>query len=80
MKTLGVRLPDHEFIELIKKAKVPFVSTSVNVSGRKEAKSIRGIPKKILNSVDIVINDGYLHNYPSTFIDLTGKIPKIVKR
>ncbi len=80
MKTLGVRLPDHEFIELIKKAKVPFVSTSVNVSGRKEAKSIRGIPKKILNSVDIVINDGYLHNYPSTLIDLTGKIPKIVKR
>ena len=80
MKTLGVRLPDHEFVELIKRAKVPFVSTSVNVSGKKEAKSIKGIPKRILNSVDIVINDGYLHNNPSTLIDLTGKIPKIVKR
>ena len=79
-KSLGVRLPKHDFVELIKKARVPFVSTSVNFSGGKEAKSIKQIPRRILNSVDIIVDDGFLHNYPSTIIDLTGKIPKIVKR
>ena len=80
VKTLGVRVPDHKFADLIKKAGVPVISTSVNFSGGKEAREISQIPKKILNSVDFVIDAGYLHNYPSTLIDLTSEIPKLVKR
>ena len=80
VKTLGIRIPDHKFMDIIKKSGVPVISTSVNFAGGKEAREINQIPKKILNSVNFVIDAGYLHNYPSTLIDLTSEIPKLVKR
>ena len=80
MKTLGIRIPDHAFADLIKKAKVPFITTSVNYAGKSPARKIKDIPKRILSRVDIIIDDGFLPNYPSTVIDLTGKMARIIKR
>src|SRR3989344_1420704 len=77
---LAIRIPDHKFTKVIQKAKVPFITTSVNISGKKHAKSIKEIPKEILDNADYVIDDGVLLNNPSVIIDLTEKIPKIVKR
>lgn len=77
--TLGVRIPDHRFIEIIQKANVPFVTTSVNVSGKKPATSIKEIPKQILANVDIVIDAGVIKGNPSTVIDLTSKVAKIIR-
>jgi len=79
-KTLGVRIPKHCFADLIKKAKVPFVTTSVNLHGKKPLRDVKNLPKSIASKVDYVIDDGYLHSYPSTVIDLTGKIAKIIRR
>jgi len=76
MKTLGVRIPNHDFTKFIK---VPFVTTSVNLTGKKPITDIKNISRKILNKVDIVIDDGILDNKPSTVIDLTEKIPKILR-
>ncbi len=80
LKTLGIRMPDHPFMNLIKKAGVPFITTSVNYSGKKPARNIKDIPKGILNRVDVVLDDGFLHNYPSTIIDLTSEVARIIKR
>ena len=80
LKTLGIRMPDHPFTNLIKKSGVPFITTSVNYSGKKPARNIKDIPRRILNKVDIVLDNGFLHNYPSTLIDLTSDIAKIIKR
>jgi tRNA threonylcarbamoyl adenosine modification protein (Sua5/YciO/YrdC/YwlC family) len=80
LKTLGVRIPNHEFTNLIKRSNVPFITTSVNISGKKPIRDLSKIPRKILKYVDVIIDDGYLHNYPSTIIDLTSEIAKIVKR
>jgi tRNA threonylcarbamoyl adenosine modification protein (Sua5/YciO/YrdC/YwlC family) len=80
LDTLGIRMPDHPFTELVKKSGVPFITTSVNYPGKKPARNIKDIPKKILNKVDIILDDGFLHNYPSTIIDLTGEMPRIIKR
>ncbi|RME55318.1 threonylcarbamoyl-AMP synthase [Candidatus Woesearchaeota archaeon] len=76
---IGIRVPDHPITPMIQKSKVPFVTTSVNVTGKKPYHAIRKIPKKILNMVDIVIDEGYLTNSPSTVIDLTGELPKIIR-
>ena len=80
LNKLGVRIPDHKFTDLIKKANVPFITTSVNFSGQKPARSLKQVSRQILKNVDIVIDDGYLPNYPSTIIDLTSEIPKLMKR
>ena len=80
LRTLGVRLPKHEFTKLIEKAGIPFVTTSVNLHKEKPLREISKLSNFIASKVDYVIDDGYLHNYPSTVIDLTGKIARIVRR
>lgn len=79
-ETVGVRIPDHPFIRIIQKAKVPFITTSVNFSGQGPATDISKIPSEIINNVDYIIGDIVLDNAPSTLIDLTGEIPRIIKR
>jgi len=80
MNILAVRIPDHPFIKIIQKAKTPFVSTSVNVSGQPPITNVNEIPKKIAKQVDIIIDAGPLPNNPSTIIDLTGKIARVIPR
>ena len=79
-KVLGVRIPYHSFTRLIQRANVPFITTSVNLSEKRSIREINEIPKNILKKVDFVIDGGFLHNQPSTIIDLTQEMPKIVKR
>lgn len=77
---LAVRIPDHPFTKIIQKAKRPFISTSVNISGEPPITDINKIPKRILKQVDIIIDAGPLENRPSTLIDLTGNIARIIQR
>ncbi|MBI2673464.1 threonylcarbamoyl-AMP synthase [Candidatus Woesearchaeota archaeon] len=79
-KILGLRIPNHKFTSKLQKAGIPFVTTSVNISGQQPVNSIEEIPHEILKNVDIVIDDGKIENNPSTIIDLTGKIARIVRR
>jgi L-threonylcarbamoyladenylate synthase len=79
VNTLGVRIPGHKFTEIIEETKVPFVTTSVNVSGKKPITSIEQIPRKMEKAIDLAIDAGELKNNPSTVIDLTGKIARIVR-
>lgn len=78
--TLGVRIPDHPFTRIVQKSNTPFVTTSVNVSGEKPVTEVSRIPNKIAKRVDIIIDAGRLDNKPSTVIDLTGRIAKIISR
>ncbi len=78
--TVGVRIPDHPFTRIIQKAKVPFITTSVNLSNQAPATDLSKAPTEILNNVDYIIGDSVLDNAPSTLIDLTGEIPKIIRR
>ncbi len=74
--SLGVRIPGHRFSEIIRKANLPFVSTSVNITTEKPITQVSEISKRILNKVDIIVDDGILDNQPSTIIDINGKIIK----
>jgi L-threonylcarbamoyladenylate synthase len=56
-KTLGVRVPDHEFCnKLLRKFGRPIVSTSANISGGPTPKSVRDISKEIIEGVDFMVN------------------------
>ncbi|MBM3200338.1 threonylcarbamoyl-AMP synthase [Candidatus Woesearchaeota archaeon] len=79
-QTLGVRIPDHPFTKMIQKAGKPFIATSVNLSGEKPITEISEVPKRILNQTDIIIDAGKLDGKPSTIIDLTSKIARIIPR
>ena len=71
LETLGVRIPDNWFAEVISDSGLPFVTTSVNLSGQKNMEKIEDVPKEILDSVDYVIYDGPIFGKQSIRIDLT---------
>lgn len=64
---LAVRLPKNDFlIKIIKKIRVPLVSTSVNISGEKSLVSVDGIGLW----PDLVVDAGKLRGRPSIVVDL----------
>lgn len=70
--SLGVRIPACKFSEKVKKAGVPFITTSVNLSGEPFAVKIKDVVKEIKNKVDRIIDNGELNGKPSTLI-INGK-------
>jgi len=77
---IGVRISDNRITKMIQKSGRPFITTSVNLSGQKHATAVEDIDPEIFQKVDIVIDAGRLSNPPSTIIDLTGDLPKIIRR
>jgi len=77
---LGVRIPDHKITKVLQKSKLPIVTTSANISGKRAIRKIKDIPKKMLKHVDVIIDGGELGERPSVVLDLTEKVVKIIKR
>jgi len=56
-RTLGVRIPDHEFCRgLLRRFGRPIVSTSANISGGKTPKNLAEVSREIIDGVDFVVN------------------------
>lgn len=56
-KTLGVRVPQHEFCQaLLRKFGKPIVSTSANISGEPTAKRLKDVVQEIIDGVDYVVH------------------------
>jgi len=71
-ESLGVRIPAHEFTRKIQEANVPFITTSVNLSGELFVTKVQDINPDILEEVDHIIDYGELNGKPSTII-IQGK-------
>jgi len=70
--SLGIRIPDNEFTKQIQQSNLPFITTSVNLSGQPFSKSIKEIPEDIKEQADIIIDNGELSGKPSILI-INGK-------
>lgn len=75
--TLGIRIPDNLLcLKLVQKLKIPFTTTSANLSGQKPPYSISEIKIK----PDLILDAGKLpKNPPSTVVDLTYWPPLILR-
>ena len=56
------------FSSVVGEAGVPFVTTSVNLSGGAFAREISEVPSEILEWVDVVVDASRLDGRPSTLI------------
>jgi len=70
--TLGVRIPDSDFCRKIQESGVPFITTSVNLSGEPFANKVSGIKPAVLDKVDFIIDAKELSGKPSALI-IEGK-------
>lgn len=83
-ETVAIRIPDNEFISaLMNKIDFPIIATSANISGEKNLLDSDEIISKFKSGKlepDLFINAGKVENpKPSTIIDLTTGIPKILR-
>ena len=66
--SLGVRIPSCDFTEIIQESGVPFITTSVNLSGEPFITKISDVSTDILENIDHIIDYGELNGRPSTLI------------
>ena len=74
-RTLGVRLPDHWFTNLVKDVQAPLVTTSVNKAGKMFMTDKDNLDPEIEKGVSFLIYEGEKKGRPSKVVDLVeGKI------
>ncbi|MFA5339419.1 MAG: L-threonylcarbamoyladenylate synthase [Candidatus Omnitrophota bacterium] len=80
-KKTGFRMPDNKIaFGLIKKAGVPVVAPSANISGNKPPTSAAEVLRDLDGKVDIVIDGGKTAiGIESTVVDMTGRRPKVLR-
>ena len=78
---IGVRLSSDEFCrELLGICRIPITSTSANLSGEPNPNSIGMINRRVLNSVDLIVDGGELTSQtPSTVVDVTKDEIELVR-
>jgi L-threonylcarbamoyladenylate synthase len=70
---VGIRIPANRFTKEIQKSGLPFVTTSVNISGETFVLKIEDIKQGILDKIDFIIDsDEVLSGKPSTLV-IDGK-------
>lgn len=80
--TVGVRIPNLKISQdIIKLAGGILATTSANISGQPSPKSYKELSKEIKERVKIIIDSGACEiGEASTIIDLTGNVPKILRK
>jgi L-threonylcarbamoyladenylate synthase len=71
--TLGVRIPRHWFANIIAEAGIPFVTTSVNLSGEPHMQTLEDLKEEMKEFVEYCVYEGENAGTPSTKIDLVSK-------
>ncbi|MEK7103307.1 MAG: Sua5/YciO/YrdC/YwlC family protein [Patescibacteria group bacterium] len=72
--SIGVRIPEHWFSEVIASAGVPFITTSVNLTDQPHMISIEDIPTSFYEVVSFCVYEGPIHGVSSKKIDLTKNL------
>lgn len=75
-ETLGVRIPDSDFCDEVREVGIPFVTTSVNLSGEPPAVAVEEVSSEILEKVDEIVDEGKLNGKPSTLVMEASKSSK----
>ena len=78
--TLGVRIPDHWFSEIVREAKVPVITTSANKVGKNFMTSLDDLDPDIKMHIDFIVYEGEKEGRPSKLINLTILKPEIIVR
>lgn len=79
-KTLGIRLPNHWFSEIVEEVGEPIITTSVNKTGEQYMTNKDNADEKIKNAVEFIIYEGEKQGSPSKLIDLTKDEEEIKER
>jgi len=78
--TIGIRIPDEEFvIKLLKSLDFPLATTSANISNRPTPKDTSSLKEVFSGIVDFIVDGGERSGSPSTVVSVIGKEVKILR-
>ncbi len=77
--TIGIRIPQHEYMLSLLKESGPLLVTSANPRGEAPCMSSDELAKR-LPGIDAIVKGYSGGNLPSTILDLCGKEPQVVRQ
>ncbi len=78
--TLGFRIPNHPVPLALLKEYGALVSTSANISDKKDALNAEEVKEYFNGEIDLILDGGpTIFKVPSTVIDCTGHSPKMIR-
>jgi L-threonylcarbamoyladenylate synthase len=80
-KKLAIRLSGSKIArELARKSGLPLIGTSANLAGKSDITSPQKVMRQFKNKVDLIIDGGVTSLcLPSTVVDVTGKVPIVLR-
>lgn len=78
-ETIGIRIPNDEFVLTLLKNVGPMFVTSANISGNKDATTTSEVLKQLAGRIPVIVDGKSGDNKPSTVVDLTGANIQIVR-
>jgi L-threonylcarbamoyladenylate synthase len=78
--TIAVRIPNHIIALDLLSQYGPLIATSANLHHEKTQGNITDILKQLGTHIPICLNDGTRNAVPSTIVDLSTDIPRIVRK
>ncbi len=72
--TIGVRIPNHWFSEIVSKLNIPLITTSANISGEPHMTSLTTLNQNLKSLVEFIIYEDEKTARPSTIIDVEKEI------
>ncbi|MBI4163867.1 MAG: threonylcarbamoyl-AMP synthase [Candidatus Aenigmarchaeota archaeon] len=76
---VGLRIPKHPVIDLIRQEAIIFTTTSLNIAEQDVVTKIEDAPQSIKDGVEIAIDFGQLRKHASRVFDLTTDEVKIIR-
>ena len=81
LPTIGIRMPRHEFALLLLRLCGPLATTSANLSGKPEGKSVIDVMDQLGDRSDLILDGGSPSGgIPSTVVDCTSSPIKILRK
>ncbi len=80
LKTVGIRMPDHELARQLIVAAGPLVAPSANLSGRPSPTTVSAVLEDLGGRIDCVLRGGPVrHGIESTVVDCTVERPLVLR-
>ena len=81
LDTVAVRMPDHHVAQaIIEQAGVPVAAPSANLSGKPSPTTAQMVYEDLNGKIELIIDSGPCEvGIESTVLDVTGKVPKILR-
>jgi len=80
-QTVGIRMPDYNWLREILMATGPLAATSANLSGEKSPTTAEQVMDQLAGRIELIIDGGKCEGgIPSTIVDTTSKTIKILRQ